>query len=91
MKIQEVIDMLTRYTGEGGMFKPDDEIVMEWWSYEDVLSFVEGDDYYGEVTDEVAREVWDEVSWRLGKFDNVDNDIVRDTISEVFDERIGGA
>jgi hypothetical protein len=68
----------------------DNTIVVEYWSYEDVLDFVENDSYYGEGTEDVAREVWGKVAVKLLKFDNVDNDIVRDTISIVLDERAGG-
>ena len=72
-----------------GWLKPDDEIVIHWWSYEDVLGFVEGDDYYGDVTNEVAREVWAEVVDTTDRYEYVDNDVVRDEISAALDKRMG--
>jgi hypothetical protein len=73
-----------------GWLKPDDEIIVRWWSFEDVLGFVEGDDYYGDVTDEVAREVWAEVVDATDGYEYVDNDVVRDEISSVLDKRMEG-
>jgi hypothetical protein len=73
-----------------GWLKPDDVIGMEYWTYDDVRDFADGDDYYGEVTDVVARKVFAEVMSQLRRYDNVDNDLVRDTISGEFDKMIGG-
>lgn len=87
MTVQEWVNKFTQEM-ESGCLKPDDEIAVEYWTYDDVKCFADGDDYYGEVTDDVAREVFDEVTWRLRKFDGVDNDVMRDTISEVLDERV---
>lgn len=75
---------------EKGWVKPDDELIVEWWSYDDVFAFIGGDEYYGELSNDDAREVWAVVSARLSDFDAVDNDIVRDTVSEVLDERMEG-
>jgi hypothetical protein len=75
---------------ESGWLKPDDVIGVEYWTYDDVRDFVAGDDYYGEVTDEVAREVWLEVARKVGRYDFADNDVVRDEISMAFDKRMGG-
>jgi hypothetical protein len=86
---QEWVDKFTQDM-ESGRLKPDDVIGMEYWTYDDVRDFVAGDDYYGEVTDVVAREVWLDVMGKLYVCDNVDNDLVRDTISGEFDKMIGG-
>jgi len=83
--------MLDKFTGavQSGWIKADDVIAYEYWTYDDVLLFVEGDDYYGEIKADFAREVWAEVTNKLSKFDGIDNDMVRDTISSVLDERMG--
>lgn len=67
----------------------DDTVAVQYWTYEDVLDFVEGDTYYGEVTENVAREVWGAVAVRLMRLEIVDNDVVRDEISAEFDKRMG--
>lgn len=74
---------------ETGNFRADDRLIVEFWSFQDVEDFAYGDDYYGEVTDEVAREVWHEVADRLEGLDLITNDDVRDSISDVFDQRLG--
>ena len=73
-----------------GWLKPEDEITLIWYSFEDVVAFVEGDDYYGDVTPEIAREVWAKVSDTLNGCDYIDNDVVRDEISAVLDKRMEG-
>jgi hypothetical protein len=73
-----------------GWVNADDELVVEWWSHEDVFAFIGGDDYYGDVTVEQAREVWGKVTTKLDGQDNIDNDLVRDTVSEVLDEWMEG-
>jgi hypothetical protein len=70
-------------------FKPDDVIGLEYWTYQDVIDFTDGDDYYGDVTDEVAREVFETVAAEVSFFDNVDNDTIRDQISAELDKRRG--
>lgn len=89
MTAQEWVDKFT-HDMESGWLKPDDFIAMEYWTYDDVRSFAEGDDYYGEVTDVVAREVWDKVTDKLARYDNVDNDVVNDEISSAFNKRMEG-
>ena len=87
MKIQEAIDMLTRYTGEGGMFKPDDEIIINWWSYDDVL-------IQEDMSNEKARVIWSRVFDVLDRCDDIDNQFVRDEISTAiaeYDEANKGA
>jgi len=64
----------------------DNTIVVEYWSYEDVLDFVQDDTDYPNFTEDVAREVWGKVAVKLLIFDNVDNDIVEMTISNVLRE-----
>ena len=88
MTVQEMLD---KFTGavQSGWIKADDVIAYEYWTYDDVLLFVEGDDYYGEITADVVREVWAEVVRELSRYDNVDNDTVRDQISYVLDKRMG--
>lgn len=75
---------------ESGWLKPDDVIGLEYWTYDDVRDFVDGDNYYGDVTDQEAREVWAEVARKVGRYNFADNDVVRDEISMEFDKRIGG-
>jgi hypothetical protein len=70
-------------------FKSDDVIGLEYWTYQDVIDFTDGDDYYGDVTDEVAREVFETVAAEVSFFDNVDNDTIRDQISAELDKRRG--
>lgn len=74
---------------EIGWLKPDDVIGAEYWTYDDVRDFTMGDEYYGEVSDEVAREVFVAVMREMRRYDNVDNDMVRDEISAQFDKRMG--
>jgi hypothetical protein len=75
---------------DNGWLKPDDEIIIRWWSFEDVSLFADGDDYYGDVTDEVAREVWARVVDATDGYEYVDNDVVRDEISSALDKRMEG-
>jgi hypothetical protein len=75
---------------ESGWLRTDDVIGVEYWTYDDVKYYAEEQDYYVDVTDVVAREVWAEAAAKLSYGGAVDNDSVRDTISEVFDNRIGG-
>ena len=88
MTAQEWVDKFT-HDMEAGWLKPDDVVGVEYWTYDDVKDFADGDDYYGEVTDVVAREVWAEVVRKVGRYDFADNDVVRDEISMAFDKRIG--
>lgn len=88
MTAQEWVDKFTQDM-ESGWLKPDDVIGVEYWTYDDVRDFAMGDDYYGEVTDDVAREVFGAVMRELRGLDNVDNDMVRDEISAQFDKRMG--
>lgn len=89
MTAQEWVNKFT-HSIESGFLKADDVIGVEYWTYDDVIDFADGDDYYGDVTDEVAREVWADVARKVGCYDYADNDIVRDEISAQFDKRIGG-
>lgn len=88
MTVQEWVDKFTADM-ESGWLKPDDVIGVEYWTYDDVRDFAMDDDYYGEVTDDVAREVFAAVMRELRRYDNVDNDMVRDEISAQFDKRMG--
>jgi hypothetical protein len=85
MTAQEWIDKFTSEIN-AGLIASDDEIAVEYWTFDDVRDFVAGDDHYGEVTAEAARKVFEEVTWRLRNASGVDNDLMRDTISEVLDE-----
>lgn len=85
---QELVNKFTQDM-ESGWLKPDDVIGLEYWTYDDVRDFAMDDDYYGEVTDVVAREVWAEVARKVGRYDFADNDVVRDEISMAFDKRMG--
>lgn len=67
----------------------NDTIAIQYWNYEDVILFVEGNDYYDDITENAAREVWGIVAAKLLKFEVVDCDVVQDTIAEVLDEEIG--
>jgi hypothetical protein len=69
--------------------RAEDEIVIQWWGFEDVLAFVDGDEYYDFVNDEVAREIWADVEKKVSRYDSPDNDVVRDEISAALDERMG--
>lgn len=89
MTAQEWVNKFTQEM-ESGCLKPDDVIGVEYWTYDDVKCFADGDDYYGEVTDDVAREVWAKVAAKLGRYDFTDNDVVLDEISMEFDKRMGG-
>jgi hypothetical protein len=88
MTVQEMLD---KFTGalQSGWVEADDVIAYDYWTYDDVLMFVEGDDYYGEITADVAREVWDKVANKLSRYEIVDNDVVRDEISSELDKRMG--
>lgn len=88
MTAQEWVDKFTQDM-ESGWLLPDDVIGVEYWTYDDVRDFADGDDYYGEVTDDVARKVFSAVMRELRRYDNVDNDMVRDEISAQFDKRMG--
>ena len=88
MQVQDLIKHF-QLAVDKGWLKPDDEISMQWWSYEDVLSFVEGDEYYGNITDDVARQIWVEVEREVSRYDSPDNDVVRDEISAALDKRMG--
>ena len=65
----------------------DDVVAVEYWTYDDVLQYVDGDDCYGDVTDDVAREVWREVIADVRFFDYVDNDIIALAINNVLMKR----
>lgn len=54
MTITSLIDTLTRMVESGG-YKSDDELVVTWWSHEDVMLV---DDNY---TEDEAREVWADI------------------------------
>lgn len=76
---------------EVGWLLPDDVVAVEFWAYDDVLDFTYGDDYYGKVTNDLARKVWAGVVRELSRYDSIDNDMVRDEISAHFDKRMGKA
>ena len=79
MTAQEWVDKFTQDI-ESGWLKPDDVVGMEYWTYDDVRSISE--DFTGEVAnDELTRTIWDGVAKRLARYDNVDNDVVRDMIT----------
>lgn len=80
MKVQEAIDMLTRYVGEGGYLNADDEIIVNWWSYDDVLI------QDVEMSQDKARVIWSHVFDVLDRCDNIDNDFVRDEITMAIAE-----
>jgi hypothetical protein len=88
MTAKEWVDKFTEDMNSGWL-KADDYVGMEYWTYDDVRSFVEGHDYYDDITDGAAREVWHKVTIKLAKYDNVDFDVVQDTIAQVMDETIG--
>ena len=79
MKVQEAIDMLTRYAGPGGYLNADDDIVINWWSYDDV-------NIQEIMSNEKARVIWSHVYDILERCDNIDNDFVRDEIRMAIDE-----
>ena len=79
MKVQEAIDMLTKYSGEGGYLNADDDIVINWWSYDDV-------NIQEIMSNEKARVIWSHVYDILERCDNIDNDFVRDEIRMAIDE-----
>ena len=86
--VQEMIDKFQGHI-DSGLYKPDDIIAVEYWSYDDVMYFADGDDYYGEVTPDVARAVWGNAVRGMRKYDSIDNDVVNDNISWALDERLG--
>jgi hypothetical protein len=88
MTVQEMLD---KFTGalQSGWVEADDVIAYDYWTYDDVLMFVEGNDYYDDITHEVAREVWGKVVEKLSRYDNVDFDVVQDMIAQVLDETVG--
>jgi len=88
MQVQDLIKHF-QLAVDKGWLKPEDEVIVQWWAYEDVLSFVEGDENYGEFTDEMAREVWADVVAVVSRYDSPDNDVVRDEISAALDKRMG--
>ena len=88
MTAQEWVDKFTQDM-KSGWLKPDDVVGMEYWTYDDVRDVVMDDDYYGEVTDDIAREVWGKVANKLSRYEIVDNDVVRDEISAELDKRMG--
>lgn len=75
---------------EAGTLRETDVIGIEYWTYEDVLDFVHGDPYYGDVTPDMARRVWANAMDNLQIFDNVDYDGVRDAISAALDKEVAG-
>lgn len=87
MTVQEMIDKF-RQDIASGWLRSDDVIGFEYWTYDDVRDFALDDDYYGEVTDQVAREVWAAVARKCGRYSFIDNDVVRDEISMEFDKRM---
>lgn len=87
MKIQEAISVLQGMLDRGS-HTVDDELVIDFWSYEDVL--VQDLD----MSQEKARVIWSHVFDILDRCDNVDNDFVRDEITVAiaeYDEANEGA
>jgi hypothetical protein len=79
MTAQQLVDKFTQDMNSGWL-KPDDVVGFDYWTYDDVRSISE--DFTGEIAnDEVARAIWDGVAKRLARYDNVDNDVVRDMIT----------
>ena len=77
MTITALIDTLTRMVESGG-YKSDDELVVTWWSYEDVELV---DDNY---TEDEAREVWanihDDFDSQIDSVISTGNDILYDLV-----------
>ena len=89
MRVDELIKHF-QVAIDNGWLTAEDELIVEWWSHEDVFAFIGDDDYYGDVTVEQARQIWGKVVEELDGLDNVDNDQVRDTVSEKLDEWMEG-
>ena len=77
MTITALIDTLTRMVESGG-YKGDDELVVTWWAYEDVILV---DDNY---TEDEAREVWadihDDFDSHIDSVISTGNDILYDLV-----------
>jgi len=80
MTIQQLINGLQQMLETGG-FEPEDELVVTWWSYEDVIE--RGED----MPSDQAREIWAKVFTRFDH--NIDsvieegNRILADYLEEV--------
>jgi hypothetical protein len=83
MTIQQLITVLQQMLETGG-FEPEDELVVTWWSHEDVALLSDEDQ---DMSAEKARDIWAEVVTRFDH--NIDsviergNDILFDYLKEV--------
>lgn len=84
--LEEFAEVL-RKSIESGRFRGDDKLMIEYWSYEDVVDYSAYDEG-GELDYEQARAVFDGVVSRLRRYDNVDNDVVRDMIAVEIERSI---
>jgi|AACY02.2.fsa_nt_gi hypothetical protein len=78
MKVSEVIDRL-------GVYKPDDEIYIEWWDKDLAKSFSYMDDD-AELTD----EEWGAAVDHLENRERLDQSLVAEAIGEAVDRVVNG-
>jgi len=87
MTIQNVIDGL-RADIQSGFYKPDDVLVIDWFSYHDVLRAVNDYEEGRVISDDKARNIWaacvETIDSQLEQFDN-------DSINDVIDAVVGEA
>jgi hypothetical protein len=87
MTIQNVIDGL-RADIELGRYKPDDVLVIDWFSYHDVLRVVNDYEEGRVISDDKARTIWE------GCVDAIDTQLDQyetEAINNVIDAVVGEA
>ncbi len=90
MLVSRLIEVLQEQIDKGYL-KPDDELVVDWFSYDDV-NRVAGH-YDTPISDDEAREIWVECLEEIDDYDCYDVELMNDCIDRVvskFVESKGG-
>lgn len=80
MLVSRLIEVLQEAI-EGGYLKADDDLVVDWFSYDDV-NRVAGH-YETEISDDEVRSIWAECVEEIDDFDTYDVEVINNCIANV--------
>jgi len=78
MLVSRLIEVLQEQI-ERGYLKLDDDLVVDWFSYDDVHRVASNDE--AKITDDEARTIWAECVEEIDNFDSYDVEVINNCIS----------
>lgn len=79
MLVSRLIEVLQEQI-ERGYLRADDELVVDWFSYDDV-NRVAGH-YDTPISDDEAREIWAECVDEINDYENYDTELINDCVDD---------